>query len=248
MRLLSRVLMTLMLASWCAPPLGASAQTDPLAGLTGQWRCKVARAHDAERSYFLSGPAKDGSAELYGRDDTTEPDGEPSVAFERIIKKPDRSASIEAIEGNAAAADIASLRFTAGTLTVAYTVDGNTMRRVATNAGTTLDDEHCTRLPPAPVTSSCKDPNVRATTLQAVEPSYPAEAVASRASGLVLVVVFLDDRSRVIWTQVGKSDNHLFDEEAIRSARLSTYRTEVRNCRPVAGRYIFGVEFTYNRR
>ncbi len=54
----------------------------------------------------------------------------------------------------------------------------------------------------------------------------------------------LDDRSRVLWTDIVKTDNALFDSVSIRAARETTYRTAVRNCRPVAASYVFGVEFS----
>ena len=248
MRWLGRALTVVALVSSFVPPSPANAEANPLAALAGHWRCTVAHAHAAERSYFFTAGKVAGGV-LYGRQDTTEANGEPSFSLERIERNEDGSGRIEAVEGTGSTASgDAPLRFASGTFALAYTVEGDTMHRVATDGGTTLDDERCTRLPPDPVPSPCPDPNVRASTLSAAEPNYPAAAVASRASGVVLVIVVLDDRSHVVWTEVARSDNPLFNDEAVRAARLSTYRAQVRNCRVVAGKYLFSVDFSYNRR
>jgi len=49
---------------------------------------------------------------------------------------------------------------------------------------------------------------------------------------------------RIVQKEIGRSTNSLFDDEAVRVARLSTYRAAIQNCRPVAARYVFTVEFT----
>jgi TonB family protein len=255
MRSLGRVPVILLFMLSSAPPPPASAATDTLAGLAGRWHCAVAGQHAAERYYYLfASTAADGARTLYGRQETVERDGEPSQSFERIAQRSDRSASIEAFEGsgNATAGDAAPLRFTSSfpgaDFALSYAVDGDTMQRVATYNGRTIDSERCTRVPEKPFDTSCAHPNVPAATLLAAEPEYPAAAIPKKASGLVHLSVTLDEHSRVIWSEVVKSDNHLFDEEAVRAARLSTYRTEIRNCRPIAKTYIFTVEFSYGLR
>jgi hypothetical protein len=247
MRSLCRVLGVLLLLSGAIPP-PVSAATDTLAALAGGWHCTVAGRKPADRFYYLfSANTSSPSRTLYGRMDTVEPDGSPSVTFERIEQRGDGTVTIEAIEGNAAASSAAAvpLAFTGTSQNaITYAVDGDTMQRVATVNKGTVDSERCVRIPEKPVDASCAVPNAPATTLKADEPAYPAAAIASRASGIVQVIVILDDHSRVMWTDVAKSDNPVFNDEAVRAARLSTYRAAIRNCKPVAARYLFTVDFT----
>jgi outer membrane biosynthesis protein TonB len=83
--------------------------------------------------------------------------------------------------------------------------------------------------------------------LKAAEPFYPAQALATHAEGVVQVLVVLDDRSRVVWTEVQSSPSVLLNDEAVRSARSSTYRGAIHNCRPVPATYIFSVDFSMRR-
>jgi TonB family protein len=248
MRSLGRVLVIVLFALSVAPPSGARASTDTLAALVGHWRCTVAGRHAAERYYFLF-PRPKASRTLYGREDTVEPDGQPSESFERIVQRADGSATLEAVEGSGDAppGDAAPLRFaenlTGDGFTLSYSVDGDSMQRVAANKRTTLDSEKCARVPEKAPNPHCAQPNERATVLEAAEPEYPMAARASRATGTVYILVTLDDRSRVVWTEVLKSDNHVFDEEAVRSARFTTYRTQISDCRPVPATYVFSVSF-----
>jgi len=97
---------------------------------------------------------------------------------------------------------------------------------------------------PTPTPLSCARPNVPATTLRAAEPETPPLAQAQAVSGTVGVVVSLDAQSRIVATRVQNSPSALLDAAALAAARGSVFRTEVRNCEPVAADYLFSVEFT----
>lgn len=101
---------------------------------------------------------------------------------------------------------------------------------------------------PAPVPTAtlltCARPNVPAETMRAAQPDMPALAQQQGISGDVAVVVSLDAQSRIVAARVQSSPSVLLDAAALGAARGSVFRTEVRDCRPVAADYVFTVEFT----
>jgi hypothetical protein len=82
---------------------------------------------------------------------------------------------------------------------------------------------------PAPTPLSCARPDLSATTLRAAEPETPSLAQAQGVS---------------VATHVQNSPSPLLDAAALAAARGSVFRTEVRNCEPVAADYLFSVEFS----
>ena len=236
----------LLLASLGAAP------PDALSALGGHWRCTVAGGRPAERSYFVvTGKVAPnvGRREVFGRQDTTEPDGAPSSSFERIAEN-GGSVTVAATEGNGTALSTASpLRFAGrnyddtAPMELTFAVTGTTMRRTAKTGAATVDDETCTREPDAAPVAACAQPDVPARTIRALEPTTPYDAYAAKVKGLVLVRVVLDDRSRVLWADVIRSASPLFDSSAVQAARGSTYRTAIVNCRSVPAQYVFSVEY-----
>ncbi|HYW53750.1 MAG TPA: energy transducer TonB [Dongiaceae bacterium] len=97
---------------------------------------------------------------------------------------------------------------------------------------------------PTPTPLSCARPNVPATTLRALEPDTPPLAAQQGISGTVQVVVSLDAQSRIAGTRIQTSPSAVLNAAALAAARGSQFRTEVRNCEPVAADYIFSVDFT----
>ena len=97
---------------------------------------------------------------------------------------------------------------------------------------------------PTPTPLSCARPNVPATTLHALEPETPPMAVQQGISGTVGVVVSLDAQSHVVGTRIQSSPSALLNQPALNAARGSQFRTEVKNCEPIAADYLFSVEFT----
>lgn len=220
-----------------------------LAGIHGHWSCETA-AGTVERSY--SSPIrKDGAPEpvIYGRADGSI-SGVPVTSFERIDDNEAGSLQIESPDGTATLASVTpnEVRFSGTTLdglslVQAYAFDGTTMHRTTDAGGKRVGDERCSREPDAPATTGCAQPNAAAFTKVAVEPEFPAEAYRERVSGTVLVLVTLDDRSQVMWTDIYKSPSPLFDQPSIDVVRRSTFQTMVRDCKPVAATFVFGVEF-----
>jgi hypothetical protein len=233
--------------------LGAAPQPDSFAQLDGHWRCTAPGARPAERAYFVLPVVRGRTAkrEMFGRQDTTEADGTPSASFEHLLEDANGHVTVDALEGKGTSSDVAAPLHFAGrsfdgdtTMDLTYVVTGDTMRRTATRGQATVDDERCTREPEPPAAPRCERPNVPAAVLHAEEPETPMEAYLAKAKGTVYVRVVLDDRSRVIWTDVESSASPLLTDAAVQSARDSTYRTQVVNCRPIAAQYMFGVEFT----
>ena len=168
------VTVALVLASLGAAP------PDTSAALGGHWRCAVAGGRPAVRSYFaLTGKVAPnvGRREVFGREDTTEPDGAASTSFERIIVNGD-GATIAAVEGTGTASNAGtSLHFVGRTyddkapVELTYAITGDTMRRVAKGGATTVDDETCTREPETPPVAACAQPNAPARTVKYAEPA-----------------------------------------------------------------------------
>jgi TonB family protein len=98
--------------------------------------------------------------------------------------------------------------------------------------------------PPATEPPTCANPNVDAATLDAVAPDTPPIAAQQGISGDVTVLVSLDAQSHVTGARIMRSPSALLNDAALRAARASTFRTEIRDCRPVAADYAFIVEFT----
>jgi outer membrane biosynthesis protein TonB len=98
-----------------------------------------------------------------------------------------------------------------------------------------------------PALAQCDNPNTPATTVNASAAKTPPVAVEHGISGVVNVVIQLDTNSRIVGTPtVQSSPSELLNGAAIEAAERSTFRTEVKNCKPVAETVIFAVEFNSN--
>ncbi len=97
---------------------------------------------------------------------------------------------------------------------------------------------------PMPTPLSCTRPNVAPATLRAAPPDTPSMAQQQGISGVVQVVVSLDTQSRITGTRVLTSPSAILNQAALSAARDSQFRTEIKNCEPVAADYIFTVDFT----
>lgn len=94
-------------------------------------------------------------------------------------------------------------------------------------------------------TPSCANPNVAAHAVDAISPETPQAAQEAGAIGSVQIEVSLAASGAVTSVAVLRSAGFApLDDAALRAARQSTYAAEVRDCRPVAGDYVFRAEFT----
>ncbi|HEX3466253.1 MAG TPA: energy transducer TonB [Candidatus Elarobacter sp.] len=248
------VRLSLALSVALSAPVPARAQDLPGPDLGGHWRCTGSGIPATERSFFSIGPWVDRTKrEIFSSADTTTKEGLPATSFERIAESLDGTVRVQALEGNGtlSAPTASAWRFTgrsfddAAPFTLMYAMEGGTLHRLATRGTATVDDERCTREPETPIAPNCAQRNVPATTLHAVEPEYPAEAIAKRARGMVTVRLVLDDRSRVLWADIDKSADPTLNDASVIAARDSTFRTAIVNCRPVAAVYFFGVEWDW---
>lgn len=89
----------------------------------------------------------------------------------------------------------------------------------------------------------CARPNVPASILRMVTPDMPAIAQQQGISGHVDVQVSLDADSHVTSAQIRSSPSAVLNSAALAAARASTYQTEIRDCRPIAGYYVVSVDF-----
>lgn len=96
-----------------------------------------------------------------------------------------------------------------------------------------------------PPTPSCANPNVAARAVDAISPDTPQAAQEAGAIGSVEIEVSLAASGAVTSVAVLRSAGFVpLDDAALRAARQSTYAPEVRDCRPVAGDYVFRADFT----
>jgi TonB family protein len=96
--------------------------------------------------------------------------------------------------------------------------------------------------PPAP---ACSDPNVEAKTTVAISPDQTSSGFAAGTNVTAMIKVDLDATGRVTGVSVyGSSGSVELDNAAMQAARESSYAPEMRDCQPVAGSYLFKVEFS----
>ncbi|GAC1417530.1 MAG: hypothetical protein NVSMB64_27380 [Candidatus Velthaea sp.] len=105
-----------------------------------------------------------------------------------------------------------------------------------------------TPVPATPVPTkppSCANPNVAPTTTNPVAPDTPQLAQQQGITGVVNVLVTLDANSHLVGEPtVQSSPSSILNRAAIAAAKQSTFRTEVKDCKPVPATYIYAVEFT----
>ena len=92
---------------------------------------------------------------------------------------------------------------------------------------------------------ACSDPNVEAKTLVAIAPDSSSGDIGAGTNVTAMVKVDLDANGRVLGVSMYASTGSLeLDQAAMRAARESSYAPEMRDCRAVAGSYLFKVEFS----
>lgn len=98
---------------------------------------------------------------------------------------------------------------------------------------------------PTPTKPACATPNVAPKVVNASPPETPAIAQQQNITGEVEVIVSLDATSKLVGPPtISKTVSAVLNAAAIRSARESTYQTEIQNCLPIAAKYRFVVEFS----
>lgn len=96
--------------------------------------------------------------------------------------------------------------------------------------------------PPAP---ACSNPNMEAKTIVAISPDQTSSGFATGTNVTAMIKVDLDSAGRVTGVSVYRSTGSLeLDSAAMQAARESSYAPETRDCQPVAGSYLFKVEFS----
>jgi TonB family protein len=98
---------------------------------------------------------------------------------------------------------------------------------------------------PSTSAASCEVPNAPATTAYAAPAERPSIAAMYDLSGVTSVKVDIDQAGAVVSTSVAKSSGiPMLDQAAVAAARASTFRPEIRDCAPIAGSYLFMVDFS----
>ncbi|HEY0383428.1 MAG TPA: SIMPL domain-containing protein [Candidatus Elarobacter sp.] len=96
---------------------------------------------------------------------------------------------------------------------------------------------------PAPAAAGCARPNIIATTLRPATAILPPIAEQQDINGTVQVAVSLDRDSNVVGARIMSSPSPVLNGVAIAAARATTFRSEIRDCRPIAGDYVYTVDF-----
>jgi TonB family protein len=98
--------------------------------------------------------------------------------------------------------------------------------------------------PSAGPAATCVVPNVGAGTIYGAAADAPPIATTLQLSGTAYVQVDLDSAGVVQNASIAKSSGeYVLDRAAINAAKQSSFRPEVRDCAPVAGTYLFVVDF-----
>jgi TonB family protein len=93
--------------------------------------------------------------------------------------------------------------------------------------------------------ASCSTPDVPASTTYAALAETPAIATQYQLTGTTLVKVELEPNGSIRDASVAKSSGApILDMAAVAAAKASTFSPEIRDCAPVAGSYLFQVDFT----
>lgn len=88
---------------------------------------------------------------------------------------------------------------------------------------------------------NCAQRYAPATTLDAFEPKYPPIAQQQRITGVVVVVVSIDQFGKPTRAVIQSSPSRLLNPASIDAALRSTFSPETFRCHTVPGDYIFGV-------
>jgi hypothetical protein len=103
-----------------------------------------------------------------------------------------------------------------------------------------INAELCTPGDVPPPAGACVAENFPAYTT-----SYgaPTSRINPGPAGAVLVVVSLDAQSQIASTRIQSTPNSNYNAYALQTVRLSTFQTQIRDCKPIAADYIFSVNF-----
>jgi TonB family protein len=92
--------------------------------------------------------------------------------------------------------------------------------------------------------TSCEVPNAPASTTYGAVPAIPVIAANLDLTGTTFVQVDVAADGTLLNATVAKpSGTPLLDRAAIQAARESSFQPEIRDCLPVAGSYLFEVDF-----
>ncbi|MDQ6941598.1 MAG: energy transducer TonB [Candidatus Eremiobacteraeota bacterium] len=121
--------------------------------------------------------------------------------------------------------------------------DGTLWRTFSISGQAPYAGEVCAKGDAPPDPDLCAVIDVPASVVRAMEPDPPVEAIQNGVEGRVEVLVSLDATGRVVNTAIRKSSAVLLNAASLKSARESTYRPALHDCKPVASKYLFTVDF-----
>lgn len=92
--------------------------------------------------------------------------------------------------------------------------------------------------------AACTAADVPASTTNAVQPDTPALSALYHLSGTAYVQVDLDAGGAILGTSIAKTSGYYaLDRAALEAARESTFQPAIHDCAPVAGSYLYVVDF-----
>ncbi len=242
-----------------APEPTPSVSTDRVFSLAGTWACAAA---DGSRTIRQVGTREGDRVDVVR---TVQPaKGEPYTAHDRYAFDP--AAGLWRVDFDAGTPGVLhamSTVWNAGDRTwsaVGRDAQGKVQRVRFEMVGTKLARTQLREEPPAsshwvahgselcargdepPKLVTCAVPNVAARTIVAAAPSMN-DVPPGTPSGTVQVVIALDEQSHITSAAIVSSTAPALNPVALRSARASQFQTEIRDCRPIAAKYIYTIDF-----
>ena len=235
-----------------APAVSASPASDRVYALAGTWSCRSAAG-----ALVRSTGVRDGDT-VKVHHDVVDQDGRRSSFDDRYTFDPvSRTWHVVSGLGNfkADASPWLDDRWTVEgvdvnavgrRMTLAHLSNGDFRRTSFYENGAkvfVLDTvERCAPGMTPPPSDACIADGYPATTLEA-GPVNARLVPRTLSSAVVQVVVSLNERSEIVGTRIQSSPDPAYDGPALASVRASKFRTEIRNCKPIAADYIFTVTF-----
>lgn len=254
-RLIACVLAPLALLASAPSPMPAASTTpaaDRVYTLAGTWSCRSAAG-----ALVRSTGVRDGDVvKVHG--DEVDQDGKRSsfddrYAFDPVKRTWHVVSGLGGFKADAApwlddrwTVEGVNVNAVARRMTLARLPNGDFRRTFSYQNGANvfvLDTvERCAAGTTPPPADACIADSYPATTLEAgavngrLVPRTPSPAV-------VQVVVSLNERSEIVSTRVQSSPDPAFNGPALAATGASKFRTEIRNCKPIAADFIFSVTF-----
>jgi hypothetical protein len=251
-----RLVAALLVAAAIAAPRGVGAADDHVMMLSGTWACR-----SVEGVVVRSSGSREGGVVTVHYD--VERDGkhasyEDRYVFDSALNRWHVDSGLGGFAAGAApwlgktwTLEGATANGLTARMTNELLPDGDFRRTLTYERNATVISDNVERCTPGstpPARDACIVENYPATTLEVrpndiLMPAVSAIQSSSTSFGVVQVVVSLDKDSRIVSTRVLSTPNPEFNAAALATVRKARFRTQIRDCKPLAADYIFSLDF-----